>query len=61
MVDTLSRRVHELHATTISMYQTDSKGKKFEVVEVDFQYTELVTKLHQKTEDYELEIDGILL
>jgi hypothetical protein len=27
VVDALNRRVHELHATTISMYQTDLKGK----------------------------------
>jgi hypothetical protein len=28
-VDALSKRVHKLHATTISMYQTDIKGKNF--------------------------------
>jgi hypothetical protein len=27
MVDALSKRVHELHATTISMYQSDLKDK----------------------------------
>jgi hypothetical protein len=27
VVDALSKRVYELHATTISMYQTDIKGK----------------------------------
>jgi hypothetical protein len=28
---TLNRRVHELHATTISMYQADLKGRISEV------------------------------
>jgi hypothetical protein len=27
VVDALNKRVHELHATTISMYQTDIKGR----------------------------------
>jgi hypothetical protein len=66
VVDALSRRVHELHATTISMYQTDLKGRISEAAKVDLQYMELVTKLQQgkmqqKDEDYELGIDGILL
>ena len=45
MVDKLRRRVHELNATTISMYQTDLKGRISEAAKVDLQYTELVTKL----------------
>jgi hypothetical protein len=45
VVDALSRRVHELHATTISMYQTDLKGKHFEAGKLYLQYMELVTKL----------------
>jgi hypothetical protein len=65
VADALSRRVHELHATTISMYQTDLKGKFSEAENSDLQYMELVTKLQQgkmkqKVEDYELGIDGIL-
>jgi hypothetical protein len=60
VVDALSRRVHELHATTISMYQTDVKGRILEAAKADSQYMELVTKLQQKFEDYELGIDGIL-
>ena len=35
VVDALSRRVHELHATTISMYQTDIKGIFLEAASVD--------------------------
>jgi hypothetical protein len=62
----LNRRVNELHATTISMYQTNLKGIISEAAKVDLQYMELVTKLQQgkiqqKTEDYELGTDGILL
>jgi hypothetical protein len=66
VADALNRRVHELHSTTISMYQTDLKGKISEATKVDLQYMELVTKLQQgkmqqKVEDYELGNDGILL
>jgi hypothetical protein len=66
LVYALSRRVHELHATTISMYQTDIKRKILEAASAYLQYRELVVKLQQdKTpqgvEDYKLEIDGILL
>jgi hypothetical protein len=45
VVDALSRRVHELHATTISLYRTDIKRKILEDANVDLQYRELVAKL----------------
>jgi hypothetical protein len=66
VADALSRRVHELHATTISMYQTDITSIILEVANVDLQYRELVAKLQQgkmpqKMEMYKLETDGILL
>jgi hypothetical protein len=35
VVDALNRKVHELHATTISMYQTDVKRKIMEAANVD--------------------------
>ena len=35
MVDALSRRVHELHAISISMYRTDIKGRILEVANED--------------------------
>ena len=47
LADTLSRRVHELHATTISMYQTNLKGRISEVTKADLQYVEMVIKLQQ--------------
>jgi hypothetical protein len=45
VVDALSRRVHELHATTIIMYKNDIKRKFLEVANADLQYRELVAKL----------------
>jgi hypothetical protein len=45
--DTLSRRVHEFHATTISMYQSDLKPRILEAAKLDLQYKELVAKLQQ--------------
>jgi hypothetical protein len=65
VTDALNRSVHELHATTISMYQTDIKSIILEAANVDLQYKELVAKLQQgkmpqKMEIYKLEIDGIL-
>jgi hypothetical protein len=64
--DALSRRVHELHATTISMYQTDIKRKILDVSNTDLQYMDLVAKLQQgklphKVENYKLEADGTLM
>jgi hypothetical protein len=66
VADALSRRVHELHATTISMYQTDIKSRVLEAASTDLQYMELVVKLQQgekpqKVENYKLETEGILL
>jgi hypothetical protein len=66
VADALNRRVHELHATSISMCQSDLKDKFVEAAKTDLQYIELVTKLQQgkmqqKVEDYELGIDEILL
>jgi hypothetical protein len=64
--DALSKRVHELHDTTISMYQTDIKGIIFEAANADLHYPKLVAKLQQgkmlqKVEYYKLEPDGTLL
>jgi hypothetical protein len=39
VVDALSRRVHELHATTISMYHMDIQVRIYEDAKVDLQYT----------------------
>jgi hypothetical protein len=66
VVDALSGRVHELHATSISMYQSYLKDKIIEVAKSNFQYKELVEKLQQgilqqKIKDYKIENDEILI
>jgi hypothetical protein len=66
VVDALSMRGHELHATSIIMYQIDLKGKIFEAAKAYLQYMEMVKKLQQgkmqqKVEDYKLGNDEILL
>jgi hypothetical protein len=58
--------VHELHATSISMYQSDLKDKIIEAAKSDLQYKELVAKLQQgilqqKSEEYKLDNDEILM
>jgi hypothetical protein len=45
VVDALSKRVHEMHATTISMYQSDLKHIILETAKSDLQYKDLVAKL----------------
>jgi hypothetical protein len=47
VADAFSRRVHELHAMTISMYQTDIKGRILEAANAYLQYMELVANLQQ--------------
>jgi hypothetical protein len=43
--EALSRKVHGLHPTTISMYQTDIKSKILEAANANLQYRELVAML----------------
>jgi hypothetical protein len=66
VVDSLSRRVHEMHATTTSMYQSDLKPRMIEAAKSDSQYKELVAKLQQgilqqKIEEYKLVNDEFLM
>jgi hypothetical protein len=66
VVDALSRKVCELHATTMIMYQTNIKRKFMEAANTDLQYKELVamlqqSKMIQKVDNYKLGIDGIPL
>jgi hypothetical protein len=49
VVDALSRRVHELHATAISMYQSDLKYKIIEVAKSDLQYEGINGKITTKS------------
>jgi hypothetical protein len=66
VVDALSRRVHGMHATAISMYQSYLKHGIIETAKSDLQYNDLVAKLQQgnlqqKIEEYKLDKDEIFL
>jgi hypothetical protein len=66
VVDALSKKVHELHATAISMYINELKDIILEAANVDLQYKRLVAKLqqHEKPqtkESYTLGTDSLLL
>jgi hypothetical protein len=47
VVDALNKRVHEIHATTISMYNSDLKDRILEVVIVDLHYVQVKESLQQ--------------
>jgi hypothetical protein len=64
VADALSKRVHEMYATIISMYTSDLKDIILETEKSDLQYMEIKTKLQgilqQKVEDFELKEYEIL-
>jgi hypothetical protein len=62
----LNRKVHGLHATTISMYRTELKDRIPEAADADLQYRNIVAKLqwHERPhieKGYALGTDGLLL
>jgi hypothetical protein len=64
VVDALSRRVHEMHASTISMYVSDLKDRIIEATKSDQLYVQARDTLQQgkiqhKFKDYALEKDGV--
>jgi hypothetical protein len=66
VVDALSRKVHELHAIAISMYQTKMKDRILEAANANLQYKNLVAKLQQRErphtkESYTLGTEGLLM
>jgi hypothetical protein len=61
LVDALSRRVHKMHATNISMYKYDLKDIILEAAKSDMHYMEIKENLQQKIEYYEIREDGILM
>jgi hypothetical protein len=66
VANALNKRLHELHDTTISMYQSYLKDIITEAAKSDLQYKELVGKLQQgnlqqKIEEYKLDTDEILM
>jgi hypothetical protein len=56
VVDALSRRVHEMHATTISMYQTDLCDKILEVSKSDLCYMDISVTLQQGMSQQNLKV-----
>ena len=65
VVDALNRRVHEMHATTISMCQSNLRDKILKVAKSDKKYMELREKLQQgnlqqKVEECKLESAEII-
>jgi hypothetical protein len=48
LVDALSKRVHEMHATTIIMYKQDFKDRVLESAKLDQHYVEIKTKLQHE-------------
>jgi hypothetical protein len=66
VVDTLNRRVHEIHATNIRMYKSYLSDKILEVANSDQCYMDINKnlqqgKLQQKFEGYELKENVILM
>jgi hypothetical protein len=66
VADTLIKRVHKMHATTISMYKSDLCDKISEVAKSYQCYVDIEVKLQQgisqqQFEGYELKEDGILM
>jgi hypothetical protein len=66
VADALSRRMHEMHATTISMYKSNLQDRILEAAKSDPHYTETKEKIYQgnlqqKIQYYELREDGILM
>jgi hypothetical protein len=66
VANALSRKVHELHAITISKYRTKIKDRILEATNVDLQYRGFVAKIQQRErpqtkESYTLGTDGLLL
>ena len=66
VVDALSRRVHLMHATTISMNQSYLKSRILDVVVTDQHYLRVKESLkqenvQQKIKEYDMEEDGLLI
>jgi hypothetical protein len=56
VVDALSRRMHEMHATTISMYQTYLHDKILEVSKSDLRYMDISVTLQQGMSQQSLKV-----
>jgi hypothetical protein len=65
-VDALSRRVHLMHATTVSMHQSDLKRRILDGLVTDQHYLQVKENLQQgiaqhKIKEYEIKEDGLLM
>jgi hypothetical protein len=66
VTDVLNKKMHEMHATSISMYKSYLKGRMLEAAKSDQHYVKIKTKLQQgilqqKFKDFELKEDEILM
>ena len=66
IVDALSRRVHLMHATTVSMHQSYLKRRIVNVVVTNQHYLPVKESLQQenvqqKIKEYEMKEDGLLM
>jgi hypothetical protein len=59
--DALSRRMHLLHATTVSMHQLDLKRKILYDVVTYQHYLQVKESLQQKMKEYEMKEDGLIM
>jgi hypothetical protein len=64
--DALSRRVHIMHATTVSMHQSDLKRRILDGLVTDQHYLQVRENLQQgdvqhKIKEYEIKEDGLLI
>jgi hypothetical protein len=66
VANALSRRTHEMHVATISMYMTDLKGKIIATRNSGQRYLEIKEtlqqgNLQQKFKEFELKEDGVIM
>jgi hypothetical protein len=66
VVDALSRRVHLMHATVVSMHQSDLKRRILDDLVTDQHYLQVKESLQQgdvqqKIKEYEIKEDGLLM
>jgi hypothetical protein len=66
VVDALSRRVHIMHATTLSMHQSNLKSRILDGLSIDQHYLQVKERLQQrdvqqKIKEYEIKEDGLLM
>jgi hypothetical protein len=60
-VDALSRRVHIMHATVVSIHQSNLKSIILDGIITDQIYLQVKENLQQKIKEYEIKEDGLLM